>query len=277
MTSQRCVFPSYRALKRKLGEFDAVVECNELAMRELIQSLRENPAYVEDLSAKHGIKVDSVNLDILQPRVAQFYILSVYQQFEGFLESFRDEHPHSSRWIYEDGKSLLQNILRNLDNGGNDLKAKCIVEYQLDILDYYRLVRNHFMHPEISLSKLSSKLNKLRKDQIKEIYPFVHTAPNSFEELSFDDFILFSKVVKEVAWCICIQGRPSNEDLADIIMGFDRGKKYGIRLKRLKQLLTKPARYENALKGVAKSLFGLEDEDATEVAKILMVKMLSAE
>lgn len=47
-------YPSYRKLKMTLGEFDAVVECNEIAIREFIEHAKKEDLqkYIQQLSKK---------------------------------------------------------------------------------------------------------------------------------------------------------------------------------------------------------------------------------
>jgi len=56
-------YDAYRKLKKTLGEFDAVVECNEIAIREFIEKsqIEDTRKYIQQLSAKHKLRVDEVN------------------------------------------------------------------------------------------------------------------------------------------------------------------------------------------------------------------------
>jgi hypothetical protein len=82
---------SYRKLKKTLGEFDAVVECNEIAIKEFIENApKENlQKYIQQLSSKHKVKVDKVDFLKFSSRIRQYYVASVSQQSEQFLKDFR--------------------------------------------------------------------------------------------------------------------------------------------------------------------------------------------
>jgi small ligand-binding sensory domain FIST len=54
---------AYRKLKKTLGEFDAVIECNEIAIKEFVEKAPKEKLqqYVQQLSQKHKVKVDEVD------------------------------------------------------------------------------------------------------------------------------------------------------------------------------------------------------------------------
>ncbi|WP_410894260.1 hypothetical protein [Neobacillus sp. 204] len=53
------------------------------------------------------------------------------------------------------------------------------------------------------------------KGKIKELYNL--NGPNNFNEVNFDDFILFSRVIKKIAHSLCELGKPSTELIAEAI------------------------------------------------------------
>lgn len=73
-------YNSYRKLKKTLGEFDAVVECNEIAIREFIEKAKsEFPGkYIEELSSKHRIRVNDVNFLQFSSRIRQCIIYHLF-------------------------------------------------------------------------------------------------------------------------------------------------------------------------------------------------------
>src|SRR5690606_18008002 len=111
---------SYRKLKKTLGEFDAVVECNEIAIKEFIeQAPKENlQKYIQQLSTKHKVKVDEVDFLKFSSRIRQYYVASVSQQSEQFLKDFRIEWQKyfpEKIWIEPaKGETKLQNTLKNV-------------------------------------------------------------------------------------------------------------------------------------------------------------------
>ncbi len=88
-------FKAFRKLKKGLGKFDAVVECNEMAIREFLKNLKgsqDQKQFIKDLSQKHGVKVDTVNVQLFSSRIRLFYILSVMQLAEQFIDELRKEY-----------------------------------------------------------------------------------------------------------------------------------------------------------------------------------------
>lgn len=280
--STNFIFQAYRILKKALGRFDAVVECNELAIREFLSIAEnsENPSgYLEQISRKHNIAVNDIELDLWQVRAAHFYILSVYQQFEEFLENFRIEHPASESWDYrktqkEDHKqeTLFMSILRNIGTKDHIENKRIIGAYRIDIYEYYRLVRNRFMHTEIKDKKLYNKLVEIKKDYaslIKEKYK-VETAPNDYEKISFDDFILFTRVVKDIVLQLCHIAKPSDKEIAEMIIVMDQMGDDNIKLKNLKKFKNNLDRLNNALLTLLHNLYNLDRKEAQPIVEIII-------
>ena len=69
----------------------------------------------------------------------------------------------------------------------------------MKIIDYYRLVRNSIVHTnEKSRKKLllyHSKIREKHNDYFKKCYPGIE-APNSMNDLKFDDFVLYTRSLK---------------------------------------------------------------------------------
>jgi hypothetical protein len=211
------IFPCYRILKKGLGEFDSIIECNELAVRKFIKEAQDSDSvnkYVEHESKKYSVRVDIVDINQMSVRTAQLYILSVYQQAEVFLRTFQREHPGSSLWkARKDGESRLHWILDCLNNNSFITNCNEIGRHRFELFEYYRLVRNHFIHDPVNLRDVDAKFNELRefKDQILAEYKLA--APNSYREQSFDDFMLFSRVVKHIAIELCRIGKPQDQEI----------------------------------------------------------------
>lgn len=142
---------AYRKLKKTLGEFDAVVECNEIAIREFIQKA-QTPGYIERLSDKHNIIVNEVDFMKFGSRIRQYYLASVFQQSEQFLKDFKKEwrdYFYDKEWLdLEKGETVLQNVLRNL--------SLSISPDLIDFYEYYRLIRNYMSHTDRDINKIEA-------------------------------------------------------------------------------------------------------------------------
>jgi hypothetical protein len=265
-------FRCYHTLKRNLGKVDSITECTELAVCEFVTnalSFGDPTGYVRTLSEKHGIKVDNVDPVALHTRVSQLHILAVYQQAEEFLESFRDEHPAARSWTYSSGDTLLNRILKNL---GDDIRTvhRQVGVLEIDLFDYYHQIRNRFMHTEISEKRLNSRVEDLQcAVQSSEEYGKLK-APNSYREMSFDDFILFTRVTKHIAQRFCQLGKPTNGQILQMVESLDGIKDSGVDLRHLRRYKNKPGRLRKALTTLLRSLYSLGTEESEPVVELLM-------
>jgi hypothetical protein len=247
-------YEAYRRLKKTLGEFDAVVEFNEIAIREFIEHAHtEYPAkYIQALSHKHKVKVNEVNFIKFGSRIRQYYIASVYQQFDQFLTDFKDEwklYFNDIVWTNkEDGETKLSNILKNTNISiSSDL---------IDCIEYYRLVRNYMAHTDRDIKEIKKRYQKLcsnKNDFLNELT--ISAIPNELDNINFDDFLFFTNLIKHITFILCINSKPSNQRIAEIL--FDKAKlNGGGTIQGLKKLKNKSDRYEIALRSYISSSFG---------------------
>ncbi|MBD2663819.1 hypothetical protein B6N60_05207 [Richelia sinica FACHB-800] len=276
MENKNFAFRCYFKLKNNLGRFDAIVECNELAIRELTaignQSLSQEE-YIKNLSEKHGVKVDIIELDIFRVRISQWYILSVYQQAEEFIREFISEHPRSSEWTQKsDKESQLQYLLTRLNITPYDLDetGKGI---RCEIFEYYRLIRNTFMHSSSKEDKkVLNLLKKINENKASVVEQYRVEAPNEYSKLGFDDFILFSRVTKDIAQELCRLAKPSPSEIAQILIARDEEKE--INLKSFKKFSNNVERQRKFMKNLLKSQYNLQEEDVDPIIQELKGKGL---
>lgn len=267
-------FKAFRNLKKGLGEFDAVVECNELAIREFLKNLKASQnknQFIQDLSEKHDIRVDTVNIDLFSSRIRLFYILSVMQQAEQFIDEFRKEYvPYNSTWTKkEDGQTDFDNLLHNIYSS----KGRGIDGIGKEVyhgFEYYRLVRNRFAHSEEKdLQKLKNKCIK-----ISEYKDFYNTAfhsinsPNHYDKIDFNDFLLFTNIIKNIGYSLCDKCKPDNSKLAKRLLTLEIkvANKTIEPLKNIFKLKNNPDRFSNAMGNLLNSNFGrINEEDKNEI------------
>ncbi|AZA88053.1 hypothetical protein EG349_15205 [Chryseobacterium shandongense] len=251
-------------LYKNLGRFDAIVEFTELAVVNFIKQAESSgdfSKFIEQQSDSLHIKVNSVDESIYRSRISQSYILSVYQNAELFLHKFKEECNN------------LKNTDWKLDNSSDNLLVKTIRkiipinqgkerigEFRLEIFDYYRVIRNKYSHEIIQDTKVEKAYINIKKyeDEIKENYP-KFSAPNEFDNICFDDFLLFSTVLKDIANTLSDIIKPTNEEL----------KNYYLRNDFYKELNQNLERKENALVGHITSKFGIEKEEAKKIISSL--------
>lgn len=268
IVESKFAFKSFKRLKDGLGKFDAVVECNELAIRDLIKRLEESSnkdQLIKELSDNHNVKVNTVNVVVLSARVRQFYILSVMQQAEQFFDEFKREYNsynNSKKWDQkQDGETDLENILRNIF----DSKTRGIEKIGKEIyegFDYYRRIRNRFSHSE---ERDSDKLDKtcvlLSSYAISYGSNFKSfNCPNLYNEISFDDFLLLTNIVKSIGYTFCCECKPSNETIVQKALSLLKIRKKGGKIIGFMKVKNDEEKIKRAIGNFLNSNFGIFDE-----------------
>lgn len=239
-----------------LGKYDAIVEFTEIAIRDFIDYAYKSDdfdSYLKSKSEAHKIKVDTVDRLIYRSRISQSYILSVYQTFELFLRQFKDEHNDlfNGDWKFDDSTdSLLIKLIRKITTINN---AKIVIgDFRLELFDYYRKVRNKYSHDYIDDSKMDKAFAQVIKfkTDISNGYPKL-SAPNEFEKINFDDFVLFTRLVKDIAYELNNIIQPISDNL---LVDYYRRKDM------FKSLGQNIPRKINAIKGHLRENFGIVDD-----------------
>lgn len=260
-------YKCYQNLKERLGLFDAVIECNELALREFIlnSKIAESPKeYIKSLSSKHSIKVDSVDTQLLHSRIRHFYIMSVSQQADQFFDEFREEHKkiNNSEWGDRNkGETNLDYILRTLFLTLENGKAKIGIELYT-CYEYYRKIRNRFAHSDNDDDKVDEEFKKVQvfKEWYQELYK-VSNSPKLYDFIDFDDFKLFSNIIKAIAFKLCVHLKPTLENIAVEIIRQSNIKPLNksvpkVDFKSFQRIRNKPNRYINAFTNFINTHFG---------------------
>lgn len=270
-------FPCFRALNLNMGKVDASVNCTELAVRRFVSEAREAAdlrSYVQSLSGEYGVRVDHVDLDTLRLRVSHLYVLSVYQQAEEFFRRFREEHPQSGSWTDDPQLPLFEKLLRNI--GPTYAATRAVVgDLEISIFDHYREIRNRFMHTEADegradrrLEKTANKLREATQERQDYARPI---APNGYHEISFDDFILFTKTVKRIARAMCRAGRPTDLGIVRMVERLDKQEGSEVDLKKhFNRYADKPERLRNALAGILFYQFDLDREESEPIIDLML-------
>lgn len=257
-------------LYKNLGRFDAIVEFTEISIRDFIEQANQTgnfDSYLQAKSAQHKIRVNTVDQSIYRSRISQSYILSIYQTAELFLHQFRDEHIdlYDKSWKLDDTtENILIKTIRKIS--AINPATLHIGAHRLSIFNYYRIVRNKYSHDRINETKVDAAFDALKQHnpQIKIDYPGL-SSPNEFDKISFDDFILFSRTIKDIAYKLNDLIVPTNEQLRD----------YYSRKDLFKELNENRVRKSNALKGHMLSNFGIEDEQTNIILNLLNIVPLA--
>lgn len=255
-------------LYKNLGRFDAIGEFTEVAIRDFIHQANKSSNFdnfLQEKSNQHNICVNTIDQSVYRARISHSYILSVYQTAELFIHQFRDEHIdlYNNTWTLDDTKdNLLIKTIRKIS--AVSPATAHIGVHRLSIFNYYRVVRNKYSHDRISEIRVDQEFQNINqfRTQIQTDYPGL-LAPNNFDNISFDDFILFSRTIKDIAFRLNDLITPKNEQLKD----------YYIRKEFFKELNENPLRKTNALKGHMLSNFGIENDQANIIINLLAVPL----
>ncbi|WP_434347657.1 hypothetical protein ACN6A1_06260 [Myxococcus virescens] len=251
-------FPCYRDLKLRLGELDALCECLEIAIRDLVESANGSSdpnEFMGERSRHHGVRVNRVDIPGLQAHAARTHIMTVYQSLEDFLDDLRSEHPLGDQWDMNGKRDLLTKTAGAL--GFNPTLP-------FDICQYYRLIRNAVAHPSArdGLRGSTAKVSALQHRVAQA--PNLNTldAPNPFDNVTFDDFVLFSRATKLLAMELCAAGRPSDAEL--------RAEAVTSTSKQEGQLRKNPTRLANARSGYLQTRYSLSKSEADRIVAGLL-------
>ena len=263
---------AYRKLKKTLGEFDAVVECNEIAIREFLEKAQKEDSYeyIKQLSSKHKLKVDEVDFFKFSSRIRQYYVSSVFQQSEQFLKDYKDEwtnYFNKQNWLEPNkGETKLQNTLRNLNlTLPSDL---------IDFYEYYRLLRNFMAHSDRDIDELRSRHLRIESNKNEFIKDFhLNSIPNELEDIDFSDFLILTNIIKHIAYLISTSSKPKNKRIAEILLEKSKEEK-GKTFKGIKKLKNDSVRYEKAINNYIATTFGrfskIDSNETMEELKSLL-------
>ncbi len=257
-------FPSFRRLWKYMGEADAMIELTELSARSFASSAHASgdvAAFVLAASQKHGVRVNLPEVSMLHKHLCQHYIVTVYQSAECFLHEFRREHVglYRKEWAGDaHNVDPLTVALRNV----SESEEKSIDAVGPDLVSrfqYYRSVRNWVVHTkESDVSKPHERFQKITEYSSGNLQKYASVkAPNPPEDLSFDDFIFFSRLTKDLGEKLCEVAKPPEDHWINALQA-----SFG----RFKRLALNQERMKNAISGRLRTEFGMDAITANWIA-----------
>ena len=252
------VLKSYRNLKSRLGYFDAAIQFNELARQNqanAILSSKDPKTSLDDICNNLKIYTDMESILSSKLRLSQLYILSVFQLFDIFLHDFMNEscdiHGLDSSWRHKTSQEDYLEFCLSKVTVLNKSTRNNIGEFRIQCIQYYREVRNCFLHnSEKDILKLNEKLKKLIDDHQSDISIHYKKLPKNFDSLDIMDFFLYTTLVKNIAFEMCCSSMPSADVLAQFVL------KSFPKLKGKK----KDKRMQDKLENLLLSNFGIDDK-----------------
>lgn len=193
----------YNQFKSRLGEYCSVCQFTELTTKcfnSNYSSILQNTYNFSSLCSENGVFLSSNDVGKAVTHMPQTYILIIHICFEEFLQKLYHELRKTSLNSFsekKDGESYLECIYKNVRTKNRPET----VDASFQLCEYYRLVRNYIVHQNINIRAVKAKYKTVSVlyDSIStKRYGKLH-APNLPQNLSFDDFIFFSKSCLEIS------------------------------------------------------------------------------
>jgi hypothetical protein len=196
------VYLASTELRNVGGLQDSFVNHAELAFRFLEDSASNSNlganSFLKSLIAKYKINTGPIDLKKLRNDATQAYISQTYSIAEEFfsdlLQEYREFKGISEPIKTRDSKGkrydALLILLENIDPKESK-SAKKLPEFLL--IDYYRLIRNSYIHRLDAPSSLLRAYKKINLSYFQKHYGSVPSEPSDIE---FCDFTLFTRALK---------------------------------------------------------------------------------
>jgi hypothetical protein len=121
------------------------------------------------------------------------------------------------------------------------------------------------MHTNTKKSLLEKEIELIKSHSINIHEKFKVNAPNNYENLNFDDFVLFSRVTKDIAQQLCYATKPSAYDIAQMLSKREQGGDPEINLRRLKLFSNNKDRLRKSLIRLLKSQYNLQENEVEPI------------
>lgn len=215
---------SYSNLKHELGVLDATIEVVEISIREfsILGTYKSFNDKIKYYSEKHEICVNETSSEEVIKASAGLYILLTHGVFDSFLDKFLIEVKRYRQFdSKKDGQTILDFILDQMDE--REFKNNPLYKGY----DYYRLLRNDLAHVGFSFRQappsqenIEKIFEAIKKPNKKEIKYRAFTKGS----VEFDDFIIFSRIIKKIAWNLCQFAKPQSDEEERMLLQFDEKK-----------------------------------------------------
>lgn len=198
---QTFTLPCFRALVKALGEFDSLVEYLELANRMLVASFDESKEsfcdYLKRLSRIHRINLNDITLQNYKSSLVQGYFVYCDAAFDNFLGGYDKEVRLLTGCEYDLNKFDGCHFEKTVDALKKNSILLQIDGDKKDLYLYYHLLRNDLAH-HLDI-ECTERYTDIKQKKIKSLFPKLH-APNPKSKLCFDDFILCTAIIKDIAF-----------------------------------------------------------------------------
>lgn len=248
--------------KTVLGKYCAINQFIELSNRCFVvehqKEIEKRETFIE-LATEYGVTLTNYDAGAMVSEISRSYIVNVNVCFETFLKDICQQINTYGKGKYLPkikGESYLSCAVKNIFTGGLSKDMKPLY----DLCEYYRLVRNTSVHDLCDVNFHKQEYRKLKKYKFKTEAKFLKlTAPNKYDEISFDDFIMFSRFCVELATYIF---ENVSYDYRKIILDIpDKQVKKWRRYSKERQ--------EQAVYSYVKTLYKVDEEFAIQIPDLI--------
>ncbi len=201
--------PSNRNLWLTLGQYDALVEYQEVASRYYLGTFDAKKesfdAFLSRTSTATGVRLNSISLADFREKQYQGYLVFPNASFDDFIMDFVEE----VRFLIDPAFKLSKIDGSKFDKLLDALTKKgispSIEKFKKDLYDYYRFLRNDVAH--CLNQDYKTEYEALDKRVIAAFYTTLN-GPNEKAQLLFDDFILCTANIKNIADLLTVSLLP---------------------------------------------------------------------
>ena len=208
--------PSNKKLWTLCGELDSISELQECARRKFMMLYDERkvdtpsitfPDFTKEQSVITGVHLGEFKVQNYEDKLFSSYLIFPFSVFDTFLDDFVSDLKKLNitlkvRKIASKPEKLAQ-ILKQLR--GRKIKPN-IDQFKMDLFDYYRIRRNVVAH-NLPASKYKSAFSKIyvHRSDILSIYPNQANALDKSMNMSYDDFIVCTANLKNIADMLTVE------------------------------------------------------------------------
>lgn len=261
-------FPAYRTLERNLGLADASAEANEIALR-LLERIAVDPnkpalLILKGLAQLTGVGVSNVNAKDLFLNMHHLYLMNVHSMLEVFATELQSQHPEGCDWKRKDKQDDFDFIAEQIHPGTAREAFRNTPEYR--ITNYYRLVRNKFVHDRSAASERLDDKHTQLIEELKEDWPYgEQPKPRIFGNIAYSDFLHYTKAGKDLALRACRALKPNTKGLVTTLVRMDANNECNVKFDSLRRRNNDRSQQERATISLCKAVFNLDTPTAQEV------------
>lgn len=248
--------------KDVLGKYCAINQFVELSKRCFVvdhqNELQKRETFVE-LATAYAVTLTNYDADSMVSEICRSYIVNVHLCFETFLRDVCRQMNKYGKNEYKrriQEESYLSCAVRNIcgSNLADDMKPL------YELCEYYRLIRNTSVHDLCDVDSHEREYGKLQKYNFKTETKFSKlVAPNKYEEISFDDLVMFSRSCVELATYIF---EKISYDYEKIVLDIP-----GKQVSKWRKYSKK--RQEQAIYSYMKTLYKVDEDFVEQISNLL--------